>query len=411
MEQLKMKAIKLPGKIFLRTRADFSRWEAELIEVADKFLSRTWKWTFKIGGKVHNSIKGKKQTTDVCKEIEKELEKHKMVNMHIKKEENVFPAHEGVEEGGDGGGGVSPGSPPKQEASSSSSSSSSPRQEEEEPLFHRAFGAQAESKTYAESVKFAESAQFAVNPFVAAALGRKGWEAERLLAEGDEFFWDTILHTIESTEMVAVRKEIWRWMVACLEGEAATKGFCAHLVRETDIFDIAQLYTNVKNFLNTENYRELDDRLGRVYTARPTQGEDIFSFIGRLVRLKEEVMQLDYLGDVDGGKTIIPEILIVTKILRAAEGYQEYQFFTEALIASPKKEWVNLTVSKLRDHLLSVHSNRASLAKGGEAKGGVGLFTEVRWSSGPRGSVGVSFSCIAGCFPHVAFGDAREATC
>ena len=78
--------------------------------------------------------------------------------------------------------------------------------------------------------------------------------------------------------MVGVRKEIWEWMVLSLEGEHKTL-FCAHLVRECDKWDIQQLYKTVKDFLHTENYREYGERMERFFTARPKEGEDIFSFM------------------------------------------------------------------------------------------------------------------------------------
>ena len=69
-------------------------------------------------------------------------------------------------------------------------------------------------------------------------------------------------------------------MVLFLEGEHKTL-FCAH-----------QEYKTVREFLHTENYREYGERMERFFTARPKEGEDIFSFMSRMDKYEEEITHL-----------------------------------------------------------------------------------------------------------------------
>ena len=71
---------------------------------------------------------------------------------------------------------------------------------------------------------------------VADTLGKREWQIAKL-KEGEDTFFKADTNTFEDRGVLGVRKEIWEWMVMCVEGEHKNL-FCAHLVRECDKWDI-----------------------------------------------------------------------------------------------------------------------------------------------------------------------------
>ena len=98
-------------------------------------------------------------------------------------------------------------------------------------------------------------------------------EVERIKVEEEKFF-KANKGEFDEKELLSVRKEIWDWMVLCVQGEKKDL-FCAHLVRVADKWDIHQLFLQVKNFLHTENYREFGKKLEKFFTCKP-DGKKIF---------------------------------------------------------------------------------------------------------------------------------------
>ena len=84
--------------------------------------------------------------------------------------------------------------------------------------------------------------------------------------EEEDRFFKVNKNEFEDKKLLSVRKEIWDWAVLCVGGENKNL-FCAHLLREIDKWDIQQLSQVVKEFLQTENYREYGSRLERFFTA------------------------------------------------------------------------------------------------------------------------------------------------
>ena len=87
-----------------------------------------------------------------------------------------------------------------------------------------------------------EKEKIEISDELARALGKKKWEIEKVKEEQEKFFKGN-LGIFEEQELLSVRKEIWDWMVVCVEGEKKNL-FCAHLVRETDKWDITITHTN-----------------------------------------------------------------------------------------------------------------------------------------------------------------------
>ena len=48
--------MKMPKTIFVAAPADFTRFEECLKSLAEKYLSPTWEWTYKVNGKVQQEI-------------------------------------------------------------------------------------------------------------------------------------------------------------------------------------------------------------------------------------------------------------------------------------------------------------------------------------------------------------------
>ena len=51
--------MKMPKAIFVAAPADFIRFEECLKSLAEKYLSPTWEWTYKVNGKVQQEIEKK----------------------------------------------------------------------------------------------------------------------------------------------------------------------------------------------------------------------------------------------------------------------------------------------------------------------------------------------------------------
>ena len=120
-----------------------------------------------------------------------------------------------------------------------------------------------------------------------------------------------------------MRKEIWDWCELCIEGEKKDL-FCAHLLREVDKWDINQLIRDVKEFLQTENYREYGTRLEKFFTAKPNQGEDVFTYISRVNKYKEEIEHLDHLAGDAGDTLILPKFCQVENFICSGEIITEF---------------------------------------------------------------------------------------
>ena len=137
--------------------------------------------------------------------------------------------------------------------------------------------------------------------------------------------------------------------------------FCAHLVREVDKWDISQLFTQVKNFLHTENYREFGKKLEKFFSFKPEGKEDIFSFISRLDKYKEEIERMEHLAQEAGETVILPKFYMVHKILTGVEQFPQYKIFTDKIQQQQPTEWIKLTPEGIRAELHLRHANNVSL--------------------------------------------------
>lgn len=191
------------------------------------------------------------------------------------------------------------------------------------------------------------------------AMGKHQWQVTKL-REDEEVFFKINKCEFENEDLLSVRKEIWDWMVICVGGENKNL-FCAHILRETDKWDIFHLFRSVKDFLQTENYREYGTRLERFFTSQPKTGEDIFSYISRVDKYKEEVEKLEHLAQDAGETLVVPKFFQVWKILSAVEKFPEYRMFVEKVQQMTPQEWVRLRPESIRGELHKIHSNRVSL--------------------------------------------------
>ena len=151
-----VKKVTIPKPVFLKTPSDFTRFEETLRTVCEKYLSLDWDWTFKVGGKVQKKIEEGDSESDCLKII---YEKEENVNIHL----------------------------------SEISSDDGPK---------------------GPSGKIFSDATGKISKSVLDALGKRGWELEKMMKNEEKFF-SIKKNTYEDKDLLSVRKEIWDWCEMC----------------------------------------------------------------------------------------------------------------------------------------------------------------------------------------------------
>jgi hypothetical protein len=319
-KMMNRKDVKLPKVVYLQTTSDFTRFEEVLRTLCEKFLSHDWDWTFRVGGRVQREIEKRDPENPGL---------HKILEGTQKKP---------MEKGGEY-------NPWKEE-----------RQEIEEK------GPEEKQLQAQEIPAHPQPPPAALSRVVEEVMGKRGWEIDKMKKEDDERFFNIHKYEFEDSDLLSVRKEIWDWVVECVQGEKKDL-FCTHLLREVDKWDIHLLYRNVRDFLNTENYKEFGQRIEKYFTAQPTNKEDIFTYISRLDKYTEEIEHLQHLATEAGETLAMPKFYRVWKILSAVEKYPEYRIFTDKIQQMPPQEWIRLDTDQIRTELHKIHSNNTSLQK------------------------------------------------
>ena len=67
--------MKMPKATFVSAPADFTRFEECLKSLAEKYLSPTWEWTYKVNGKVQQEIEKKDPENEGVQIIKKTTQK------------------------------------------------------------------------------------------------------------------------------------------------------------------------------------------------------------------------------------------------------------------------------------------------------------------------------------------------
>ena len=182
---MSLKDLKLPKHVYLQAPTDYANFERELKQLAEKYVSPDWDWTFKLDGRVHKDIQKKDPNHHLLKTIQKELLEERNFSKNFstpmkedKKEEParrvIFPQTERR---------APPGSPPPPP-----------------PLVTPV------------------DEKVGVDRVLLDALGKRAWQAEKLHEQEDRFF-NTHALTFEGPELLPFRKELWEWCVKCVKGE------------------------------------------------------------------------------------------------------------------------------------------------------------------------------------------------
>ena len=166
-----------------------------------------------------------------------------------------------------------------------------------------------------------------------------------------------------------------------IEGENKNL-FCVHIIRETDKWDINQLHQSLKQFLQTENYKEYGERIEKFFSSRPKNGEDIFSFMSRIDKYKEEIERLNFLFEKENETVRIPNFFHVWKILSSLDTYPEYRIYTEKIQQMEQSEWIKLKLTDIRHELHKLHSNKVQME--GKETGEKILGLQTVWGENPR---------------------------
>ncbi len=326
MNTITRKDLKLPKVVLLQNTSDFTKFEEVLRTLCEKFLSHDWDWTFRVGGKVQREIEMSDPENVGLKIIQQSRNNNN--NNYNNNERDPF-------------------------------------HERNENFFYTPQTNRYTTKTEIKTETRGRAPpppppRNHVSKGVANAMGKRGWEIDRLRQTEDERFFNIHRNEFESKELLGIRKEIWEWVVMCVEGEEKNL-FCTHLVREVDKWDIHLLFRNVRDFLHTENYKEYGTRLEKYFTAQPKAGEDIFTYISRIDKYREEIEHLQHLAQ-DAGETLaMPKFYRVWKILSAVEKYPEYRVFTDKVQQMTPQEWVKLNPETVRQELHKIHSNKTQL--------------------------------------------------
>jgi hypothetical protein len=323
MQQISNITVKLPKPVFLHEPSDFTKFEENLKTLCEKFIAPDWDWTFKVGGKVQRELEEKDPQNGCLKKIREEDGE----NTHVYKQE-------------------------EEEGENENEGDREEKKEKKTNPPHPPLPPKVLSKGALE------------------VMGKRGWEVKKLRETEEDRFFKMNKEEFESKKLLSVRKEIWEWAVLCVQGEKKTL-FCQHLVGDIDKWDIYQLYLSVKKFLHTENYRDVGMKMEKFFTARPNQGEDIFSYINRLEKYKEEIQHLEYLAREIGETLVLPKFCVVWKILSALEIYPEYKIFLEEMQTLQPNKWIQVEVSFIREELHKIHSNKVVMKQ--ESKTVVGF--------------------------------------
>ena len=327
--------MKMPKIVYLKTIADFKTWEEVLKPFAEKYLSPDWEWSFKVGGKVMKDIE----------KVDGENEGIMIIKKYLK--EGLVYAHGEEEE------------------------ENKKVKKEEKLVFHMPEEPFRPMRDISKGVRD--------------VMGKHSWQVDKMEFETDKFFLIN-RNVFEEAKLLQFRKELWDWMVQCVEGEKKTL-FCAHIVRECDKWDVYQLFNQVKTFLHTENYREFGGRIEKLFLAQPENKEDIFSFISRVEKLEEEVMHLEHLAQEAGETLKMPVFYKVWKILGAVERFPEYRIYTEKVQAMAPNDWNRLTPQEIRGELHKLHANKVQLQAAAPVVNQVSSVASVQKSPSPPRSL------------------------
>ena len=82
-------------------------------------------------------------------------------------------------------------------------------------------------------------------------------------------------------------------MVTCVEKSPLN---LKHLVAEADKYDVSHLLKLVKRFLANENPQTFCEKVNGFFYCEPRQGEDVFTFYGRLKEKIADIERLDHVA-------------------------------------------------------------------------------------------------------------------
>ena len=156
-------------------------------------------------------------------------------------------------------------------------------------------------------------------------LGLGGWEIGEDL---EQKFYRFDKKDFETPEHMGARKRFWDFMVGSVTGPDPHQPlFCAHLVKQSDKYDIKHLFKLVTEFLTRENFQTVGTKIEKFFSIRPQNNESIFSFITRVRESVSQIERSDHIAQSVGESVKIPKKFVLWKILGALSRYEQYKFF------------------------------------------------------------------------------------
>jgi len=147
---------------------------------------------------------------------------------------------------------------------------------------------------------------------------------------------------------------------------------------------VSHLLKLVKRFLANENPQTFCEKVNGFFYCEPRQGEDVFTFYGRLKEKIADIERLDHVARQFGASIQIPSFLVTNKILNAATRCGQYRPFIEKLQLSEMKEWFSMTPENFIRELQKVHTSTSQLAASSSPTAFQGR-SRSKGQGGPRG--------------------------
>jgi hypothetical protein len=165
----------------------------------------------------------------------------------------------------------------------------------------------------------------------------------------------------ESERKLPSRQKMWAWILKSLQGPKSVPGPYYYLVNEVKPYDILKLFQRLCGVLEQVTICSLDDELEAVIKLEfDAKTQNIFTFIADL---RKAIKRLDDLNErlPEGGKLILPDTYLRSRIIRAARQLAIYKPVVDALLILPVDKWSKITSEELYVQLEQMCANDRSM--------------------------------------------------
>jgi hypothetical protein len=155
--------------------------------------------------------------------------------------------------------------------------------------------------------------------------------------------------------------DMWEWMKETITGDNPEKPlFCYHILRETDKYDVAQLFADVCSHVEVDDLGSFEVGMESFFTAAPKPGETIHGYHARLQTLKEGVDRLEFTMS-EGKKMTIDKSFLTWKLLRAIAAEPQYASYVSEIRRKNKKAILELEPAEILKEIHAMVSRETQL--------------------------------------------------